>query len=131
MIACRIFAKILAAMENDWNDRMSELHECMMTGKANLAQRCSNAMISVNAMATVLYFIDSYLRRRIVSEDGSREFPVQVKFPFELHKSPIFEFVIVGLFLHVLETATVIAMLNSLILALVSQLNEKRGCSSR
>ncbi|KAH0956626.1 OrV8 [Eciton burchellii] len=116
----QIFTKILAAMDNDWNNRTSELHEYVMTGKANLAQRCSNAMISVNAVATVLYFIDSYARRRTISEDGRfREFPVQVKFSLELHESPIFEFVIVILFLHVLETATVIAMLNSLILTLV------------
>jgi hypothetical protein len=132
MIACRIFTKILAAMDNDWNNRTSELHEYVMTGKANLAQRCSNAMISVNAVATVLYFIDSYARRRTISEDGRfREFPVQVKFSLELHESPIFEFVIVILFLHVLETATVIAMLNSLILTLVSRSKEKRDCSSR
>lgn len=108
-------------MENDWKNCASELHECMMTSKANLAQRCSNAMISINAVATVLYFIDSQVRRRMVSEDGSREFPVQAKLPFDAYESPVFEFVIVGLFFHVLETATVIAMLNSLILTLVSQ----------
>jgi len=92
-----------------------------MTDKANLAHRCSNAMISINAVSTVLYFIDSYIRRRTVSEDEQfREFPVKVQLPLEAHESPIFEFVIVGLFLHVLETAIVIAMLNSLILTLVS-----------
>ncbi|EZA57549.1 ObirOr5-V23 [Ooceraea biroi] len=116
----RIFAKILAAIDKDVKDCTSEMHECIMTSKANLAQRCSNAIISVNAIATVLYFIDSLVRRRMVSEDGQfREFPVQVKFPFEAHESPIYEFAVVGLFFHVLETATVIAMLNALILTLV------------
>lgn len=122
-ITCRIFAKILAAMENDWHDcQSSESHECVMASKANLAQRCSNAMISINAVATVLYFIDSHVRRRAITGDGQyREFPVQVMLPSVAHESPIFEFVVVGLFLHVLETAIVIAMLNSLILTLVSQ----------
>ncbi|XP_067206903.1 odorant receptor 22c-like [Linepithema humile] len=116
----RIFANILRLMDDDWNECATKLHECMMMDKANLAHRCSNAMISINALSTVLYFIDSYVRRRTFSEDGRfREFSVQVQLPYEAHESPIFEFVNVGLFFHVLETATVIAMLNSLILTLV------------
>jgi hypothetical protein len=106
-------------MDDDWNERATKLHECMMTSKANLAHCCSNVIISVNALATIFYFIDSYIRRP--TEDGQfREFPVTVQLPFEAQESPIFEFVIVGLFFHVLETAIVIAMLNSLILTLVS-----------
>ncbi|KMQ97903.1 odorant receptor 47a [Lasius niger] len=117
----RIFVDILAAMDDDWKNRATDLHECVMTDKANLAQRCSNAMISVNAMATVLYFIDSHVRRRTISMDGHRGFPIQVQFPFETHETPVFEFVVLGLFFHVLETATVVAILNSLILTLVSR----------
>lgn len=108
-------------MDDDWNERASKLHECVMTGKANLAHRCFSAMISVNVLSVILYFIDSYVRRRAISEDRQfREFPVMMQLPFEAHESPIFEFVTVGLFLHALETAIVIAILNSLILTLVS-----------
>ncbi|XP_029663520.1 odorant receptor 22c-like [Formica exsecta] len=116
----RLFADILVAMDNDWKDRATDLRECVMMDKANLAHRCSNAIISVNAVATVLYFIDSHVRRRTVSKDGQhRDFPIQIQFPFEAHETPVFEFVVLGLFFHVLETATVIATLNSLILTLV------------
>ncbi|GAB1863032.1 Odorant receptor [Camponotus japonicus] len=116
----RIFADILTAIDDDWNDRATDLRQCVMMDKANLAHRCSNAIVSVNAVATVLYFIDSHVRRRTISKDGQhREFPIQVQFPFEVHETPIFEFVVLGLFFHVLETATVIAILNSLILTLV------------
>lgn len=108
-------------MDDDWKDCGTDLHECVMMDKANLAHRCSNAMISVNAVATFLYFTDSYVRGRILSKDGQfRKFPIQVQFPFNVHKTPIYELVGVGLFFHVLETATVIAMLNALILTLVS-----------
>ncbi|XP_029162905.1 uncharacterized protein LOC114934392 [Nylanderia fulva] len=116
---CRIFVDILVAMDDDWKNRVTDLHECVMTDKANLAHRCSSAIISVNAIATVLYFIDSQVRRRKVSADGHREFPIQVLFPFETHETPIYEFLLLGLFFHVLETATVVAILNSLILTLV------------
>lgn len=108
-------------MDDDWKDCASELREYVMTGKANLAHRCSNVIMSINAVATVLYFVDSQVRHRMVSKDGQyREFPVQVQLPFEVQESPTFEFVLLGLFFHVLETATVVAMLNALILTLVS-----------
>ncbi|XP_032669824.1 uncharacterized protein LOC116843478 [Odontomachus brunneus] len=120
----RIFADILAAMDDDWKDCSSELQECVMTDKANLAHRCSNVMMSINAVATVLYFVDSQVRHRMISKDGQhREFPVQVQLPFEVQESPTFEFVLLGLFFHVLETATVIAMLNALILTLSLGIN--------
>ncbi|XP_072750311.1 odorant receptor 22c-like [Anoplolepis gracilipes] len=116
----RIFEDILVTMDDDWKNRATDLHESVMMDKANLAHRCSNAMISVNVVATVLYFIDSHVRRRKISKDGQyREFPIQVQLPFEIHETLIFEFIVLGLFFHVLETATVIAILNSLILTLV------------
>jgi len=60
------------------------------------------------------------MNHRTVSTD-CREFPIQIQFPFHATDSPIFEFIVLGLFLHVWETAIVIALLNSLILTLVSQ----------
>ncbi|XP_024879255.1 odorant receptor 22c-like isoform X2 [Temnothorax curvispinosus] len=116
----RIFADILVGMDDDWKDCGTDLRECVMMDKANLAHRCSNAMISVNALATFLYFIDSYVRGSMLSKDGQlREFPIQIQFPFEVHETPFYQLVGLGLFFHVLETATVIAMLNALILTLV------------
>lgn len=109
-------------MDNDWNECTMNSYACMM-GKANLAHRCSNAMMTINALSTVFYFIGSHISRRTTaaSDDGeSREFPMQIQFPFDATGSPVFEFVVLGLFLHVLETATVIAIMNSLILTLVS-----------
>ncbi|XP_024879257.1 uncharacterized protein LOC112459412 isoform X4 [Temnothorax curvispinosus] len=115
----RIFADILVGMDDDWKDCGTDLRECVMMDKANLAHRCSNAMISVNALATFLYFIDSYVRGSMLSKDGQlREFPIQIQFPFEVHETPFYQLVGLGLFFHVLETATVIAMLNALILTL-------------
>ncbi|XP_067206905.1 odorant receptor 13a-like [Linepithema humile] len=116
----RIFSDILGAMNDDWNDCIADSSACVMMSKANLAHRCSNAMMSLNSLSTIFYFIGSYISHRAASVDGDlREFPVQIQFPFDATGSPIFELVVLVLFFHVLETATVIAMMNSLILALV------------
>ncbi|GAB1863033.1 Odorant receptor [Camponotus japonicus] len=115
----QIFVDILVAMDDDWKDA-TDLHKCVMINKANLAHRCSNAMIFVNIVATVLYFIDSYAHIRIFSKDGQYpEFPIQMQLPLKAHETPVFDFIVLGLFFHVLETAIAIAVLNSLILTLV------------
>ncbi|XP_039310435.1 odorant receptor 67c isoform X2 [Solenopsis invicta] len=117
----RIFSDILSAMNDDWNDCSTDSHVYVMTSKANLAHRCSNVMLVLNTLSTFFYFIGSFLSHRTISKNGDlREFPMQVQFPFDAATdSPIFELIVLGLFLHVWETATVIALLNSLILTLV------------
>lgn len=113
-------------MDDDWKECGTGLHECVMMDKANLAHRCSNAVISVNALATVLYFIDSYVRGRTIAKNRQfREFPIQVQFPFNVHETPIYELVSVGLFLHVLETAIVITTLNALLNLNVGKLRDR------
>jgi len=108
-------------MDNDWKDCETNLHICVMMGKANLAHRCSNIMIFVNAVTPFLYFIHSHVRGRTLAQDEQlREFPIQVQFPFDVYKTPIYELVGVGLLFHVVETGIVIALLNALILTLVS-----------
>ncbi|XP_039310436.1 odorant receptor 67c isoform X3 [Solenopsis invicta] len=116
----RIFSDILSAMNDDWNDCSTDSHVYVMTSKANLAHRCSNVMLVLNTLSTFFYFIGSFLSHRTISKNGDlREFPMQVQFPFDAATdSPIFELIVLGLFLHVWETATVIALLNSLILTL-------------
>ncbi|XP_012063167.1 PREDICTED: odorant receptor 4-like [Atta cephalotes] len=107
-------------MDDDWKDSGTNLRECVMMNKANLAHRCSNAMISVNALATFLYFIESYVHEYTRSKNGQfRKFPIQIQFPFDVYKTPVYELVGVGLFFHVLKTAIIIAILNALILTLV------------
>ncbi|XP_018364902.1 PREDICTED: uncharacterized protein LOC108762413 [Trachymyrmex cornetzi] len=116
----RIFADILIAMDDDWKDSGTNLRECVMMNKANLAHRCSNAIISVNAIATFLYFIEIHVRGYTRSKNGQfRRFPIQVQFSSEIYKTPVYELVGVGLFFHVLKTAIIIAILNDLILTLV------------
>ncbi|KMQ97904.1 odorant receptor 2a [Lasius niger] len=81
--------------------------------------------VTLDYTLTFLKLLSLWHNRRCLSHrtmsagGGTREFPVQMQFPFDhATDSPIFELILLGYFLHVWETATVIAMLNSLILAL-------------
>ncbi|EGI58895.1 hypothetical protein G5I_13011 [Acromyrmex echinatior] len=117
----RIFSDILGAMNDDWNN--CSTHTCMMMNKANLAHRCSNVMLTLNSLSVIFYFAGNYVSHRTSSTDF-REFPIQIQFPFHATDSPIFEFIVLGLFLHVWETAIVIALLNSLILTLSKSISD-------
>ncbi|XP_032669830.1 odorant receptor 4-like [Odontomachus brunneus] len=117
----RIFSNILVAMDDDWKDDcVMDSYALVMTSNANLAHRCSNAMMTLNTIGTVLYFLGNYVSQRAISAGEFREFPVQMQLPFNATSSPIFELIVLGQFLHMCETAVVMAMLNSLLFALVS-----------
>ncbi|XP_032669826.1 odorant receptor 13a-like [Odontomachus brunneus] len=116
----RIFSNILVAMDDDWEDDcVTDSYALVMTSNANLAHRCSNAMMTLNTIGTVLYFLGNYVSQRAISAGEFREFPVQMQLPFNATSSPIFELIVLGQFLHMCETAVVMAMLNSLLFALI------------
>ncbi|XP_011862396.1 PREDICTED: odorant receptor 22c-like isoform X2 [Vollenhovia emeryi] len=71
----------------------------------------------------------SHMHGHTVSMNGQlfREFPIQIQFPFDVYKTPVYELISVGLFFHVLEMGIVMAMVNALILTL--SLNSKASNS--
>lgn len=60
-----------------------------------------------------MHFVDDY-------NDTSRQLPMKVQLPFDTEQSPIFEVLVVTLFLHVMANSFTIALLNGLIFSLVS-----------
>ncbi|XP_039310433.1 odorant receptor 22c isoform X2 [Solenopsis invicta] len=119
----RIFHQILAAMDNDWRRSFSfEKHLYTMTVKASISHFISNALLSINAIVAVPYLLGDYAIRYVLTEnhtDTLRQLPIKIQFPFDAQQSPIFEILVVTLFLHVLIHACTIAVLNGLILTLV------------
>lgn len=53
-------------------------------------------------------------------ETTARELPIKMKFPFDVDSSPVFELVLIIQLFHDLSVACVIAMLNALLVTLVS-----------
>lgn len=111
-------------MDNDWRECMNvNQHLCVMQIKANISHFCSNALLSFNAITTVLYFLGEYVIRFIFLtkdyNDTLRQFPIRTEFPHETQQSPLFEFLFVILFLHVLLHAITMSIINGLISTLV------------
>lgn len=112
-------------MEEDWSnvDIYDKRVSCIMASNANLSRRCSNVLISINATAALSYSMTSLLRSADFQEDlnvSSRELPIKMEFPFEVDASPLFELLAVGQVLHVVSIAALVAMMNCLIITLVS-----------
>ncbi|XP_077261550.1 odorant receptor 22c-like isoform X2 [Temnothorax americanus] len=115
----RIFVDILVGMDNDWKDCGTDLRECVMMDKANLAHRCSNAMISVNALATFVLSIGVYAARMMSNSGGPRAFPVKMELPLMALESPLFECILAGQMFYILSLASVVGMINALLATLI------------
>jgi len=75
------------------------------------------------AIASVLYLLGDYVIRFIfLTEDYNVtvQFPIKIQFPFETQQSPMFECLVVTIFLHVMLTVSMHSILNGLILTLVT-----------
>ncbi|KYN18451.1 Putative odorant receptor 22c [Trachymyrmex cornetzi] len=117
----RVFHKILAAMDNDWRECINiDEHLNMMTIKATVSHFYSNAMLSFNGAAAVLYVLGDYAIRFVYTakdyNDTLRQLPIKVLLPFETEQSPIFELLVVIMFLHIILVSLLVAVLNGLIL---------------
>ncbi|XP_011862383.1 PREDICTED: odorant receptor 13a-like [Vollenhovia emeryi] len=120
----RVLHQVLTDMENDWRECMNvDQHSCVMQVKANIAHFCSNAMLSVNATVSVLYFLGEYIIDFIFlaeeSNDTLRQFPVKTEFPYVTQQSPFFELLFAILLIHIMLHASAVGTVNGLIFTLV------------
>lgn len=97
-----------------------------MTRHAELSRQCSNVMITTNALAVFFYTVGGPILRSMIHKNDhdttARELPLKMEFPFDVYKSPVFEVVRIAQLLHDLSVACIVAMLNALIVTLVSVL---------
>lgn len=116
--------EILVAMDSDWRECMKDdqqLH--LMTTRASSSHFCTKVLFNFNLSAGVIYFVGDNVMAVVHQLKGNnntlRPFPLKVLFPFEAEQSPLYEVLVVFLFLHGLSIVYTIAILNSLISALV------------
>jgi len=112
-------------MDNDWRQSADiDQHLYVMTIKANISHLCSNLMFTINTIASMFYILGGYVIRFMHLSgdynDTLRQLPVKAQFPFETQQSPIFELLVIFLFLHVVLNSYMLAILNALISTLVS-----------
>ncbi|XP_011694612.1 PREDICTED: odorant receptor 82a-like [Wasmannia auropunctata] len=94
-----------------------------MMSVADLSRRCTNVMISINALAAFFLSIGEHLLQSMGDVDGvdnnSRELPIKMEFPFDVSESPVFECFLVGQFLYELVLASIVGMMNALLVSLI------------
>ncbi|XP_011155704.2 odorant receptor 13a [Solenopsis invicta] len=120
----RVFHQILTDMDNDWRECVnSDQYLYIMTINANISHFFSNTILSVVTTATVLYLLGDYvIQYMFITEDYNitlRQLPIKIQFPFETQQSPIFEFLVVTIFLHVMLHVCMLCLINGLIFTLV------------
>jgi len=116
----------LDTMDNDWSNEIAmDSHLSTMIRYADLSRQLSNVMIMTNVSAVFFYTIGGPILRSLIShknnrETATRELPIKMEFPFNVDNSPIFELIFVVQLFHDLSVACIIAMLNALLVTLVS-----------
>lgn len=123
--SCRTFSYILTAMNRDWKEcAINDSYTSTMMSVADLSHRCTNVMISINALAAFFLSIGEHLLQSMNDVDrvdnNSRELPIKMEFPFDVSKSPVFECLLAGQFLYELLLASVVGMVNALLVSFVS-----------
>ncbi|XP_032669845.1 odorant receptor 13a-like [Odontomachus brunneus] len=120
----RVVSDILTSMDTDWRECVKvDQHLDTMTEKASVSHFCSNALLSFNTFVAVLYYVSDYtlavMHFAKDDNDTSRPFPMKILFPFEAEQSPIYELLVVVLFLHAMLNVYTLTTLNALIITLV------------
>lgn len=118
-------------MATDWKNCV--LTDCSLritTNKAKLSHRFSNWIIGLQLTAIVLYSCGVLavntgdVQRLNVT---AREHILKMKLPFRIDTSPIYMLVMILEFLHLAMCGCGISMINSLIVTLVSSLNDAKS----
>lgn len=111
-------------MSQDWRDCGAVAFNVRtMMDKAHLSRRCSMLIITVYSMAVAVYVSVIVEFNRIHSDDlGNEEQQLFLKmqFPFDHDISPVREIVMFVQFIQLLSNASVIGMLDALVITLVS-----------
>ncbi|XP_067206874.1 odorant receptor 13a-like isoform X2 [Linepithema humile] len=120
----RTFSYILTTMNRDWKDCViNDSYTSTMMSVADLSHRCTNVMISINALAAFFLSIGEHLLQSMNDADrvdnNSRQLPIKMEFPFDVSKSPVFECFLAGQFLYELLLASVVGMVNALLVSFV------------
>lgn len=118
----RVFNEILTSIMRDWNNCGAIAFNIRtMTDKASLSHRYSMLIIGVYSLAVAVYVSVIMEINHLESDEHSKgELILKMKFPFGYDFSPIYEIVMFVQFLQLLSNASVIGMLDALIVTLVS-----------
>ncbi|XP_025163762.1 odorant receptor 4-like [Harpegnathos saltator] len=123
----RIFHHILATMARDRSDCATGWAACSMSRTIYVSHRSSNLIIGLYSMSVLLYGTGVLVGHTDESDEAedeqfsepTREQFLKMELPFESNISPVYEVVMVVQFFHQLAAATIVGVLNALIVSLI------------
>ncbi|KYM97079.1 Putative odorant receptor 13a [Cyphomyrmex costatus] len=118
----RIFYYIVKAIDEDWSECViNDSYKSTMVSMADLSRRFANVSFSIYAFSAFFLSIGEHLLQSMDNQfsNNSRELPIKMEFPFDVSKSPIFECFLIGQFLYDLLIASVVNLINALLVALI------------
>ncbi|KAL6429659.1 hypothetical protein ACFW04_007525 [Cataglyphis niger] len=124
----RIFYDILMIMARDRSECATDWAVCSMSRTIYVSHRSSNLIIGLYSMSVFLYGIGVLFGHADEIDDEiddvqlavpARELFLKMELPFESNASPVYEVVMVTQFFHQLAAATIVGVLNALIVSLI------------
>lgn len=118
---CSVVREMLDIVDTDWHECVTiDRHLHLMMAKASLSHFCTHALLGFNTFAGTFYFAgDNFVALVESANITSRPFPIKIQLPFDAEQSPIYELLVVVLFMHSLAIVYLVNILSSLIFTLV------------
>ena len=112
-------------MDEEWKQSIvNDSYASTMMGMADLSRRCARGIIGFNAVAAFFFTLGEHILHAMGDankvNNNPRELPIKMQFPFDVSESPIFECFLIGQFLYELVLASIVGMMNALLVSLVS-----------
>ncbi|XP_032669901.1 odorant receptor 22c-like [Odontomachus brunneus] len=120
----RIIRELLSAIDTDWREGVKiDQHLQLMRAKATNSQFCTIALLGVDLGASIIYFGGENVAAIMHSMDDdnytSRPFPLKVSLPSGAQQSPLYELLVVFLFIHAMLTVYTVDIITAFISALI------------
>ncbi|XP_025073099.1 odorant receptor 4-like [Pogonomyrmex barbatus] len=122
----RIFHDILATMARDRSECVTEWAVYSMSKTTDVSHRSSNLIIGLYSMSVFLYGTGVLVAHAEEPDEAeeqitvpARELFLKMELPFESNASPAYELVMITQFFHQLAAATIVGVLNALIVSLI------------
>ncbi|XP_032669921.1 odorant receptor 22c-like [Odontomachus brunneus] len=120
----RLVREVLATVETDWRECVKDdQHLHIMTTKAKLSSFCAHGLLIMSSFDGLFCFggenmlaIADMLKGENVT---ARPFPMRVVFPSAAEQSPVYELLVIILFLHGMLTTFLVNIISGLVLSLV------------
>ena len=110
---------IIAHVIEDWKKRdISD--EYMMNRMAYVSRWFSNLIICSHAVSVFFYAMGTLLAHRNSNQTDARELILKMELPFKIETTSVYLTVLITQFVHQVSAASMLAVLNCLLLTLVS-----------